>query len=132
MQTLFSVAVSLILGLACGHYAKRRGRGPIPWLVMGGLFGIFALIALFILPNLKKQKTSKKPTVVEPTKLTATFPLHAEKLWYYLDDEKKQMGPMSFSGLSKAWDEGVVREVTLVWNEGMQNWQHLKEVAKWQ
>lgn len=129
MQMIMSIVFSLLLAWTCGHYAKRRGRNPTTWFVAGAFFGIFALIALFFFPT---RKSNTKPVSAEPIvkgpSLTATCPVQAQRLWYYLNDSKEQFGPMSFNALSKAWLDGSVREQTFVWNEEMENWQPLKEV----
>lgn len=130
MQMMMSIAFSLLLAWSCGHYAKRRGRNPTTWFVAGAFFGILALIALFIFPV---RKPNEKPIATQPIdktpSLTATCPIQAQKLWYYLNDNKEQFGPMSFNALSKAWLDGSVQEQTFVWNEEMENWQPLKEVS---
>ncbi len=135
MQTFLSIAFSLVLAWGCAHYARRRGRNPTTWFIAGALFGIFALITLFILPVLKaadKKVVVELPSAPKAPALTIISPLHTEKLWYYLDEQKKQFGPMSFDALNKAWNEGAVRERTFVWNEAMENWQHLKDVIQLQ
>jgi hypothetical protein len=137
IQTFLSVTLSLILAWGCAHYAKQRGRNPTIWFITGALFGIFALIILFVIPARKMEgKTSKGGTTKEPTApqpmLAIISPLHTEKLWYYLDEQKNQFGPMSFHALNKAWNEGSVRDRTFVWNEAMENWQHFKDVIKLQ
>jgi hypothetical protein len=131
MRTLFSIAMNLILAWGCAHYAKSRGRNPTTWLIAGIFFGIFALVTLFILPVRRVVAASRTSTAAAPKVvpvLRVISPLHAEKLWYYLDEQKKQFGPMSFHALSAAWGEGAVREQTFVWNEEMENWQRFKDV----
>lgn len=131
MQTFLSILLSLILGLGCSHLARQRGRGPFNWFIAGIFFGIFALILLFILP-IRKGKLSNSGNLPPQKipKLTVLFPAHEEKLWYFLDDKKAQIGPMSLDGLSRAWNEGKVQGHTYVWNESMDNWQHFQEVIK--
>ena len=126
MQMMMSIAFSLLMAWTCGNYAKRLGRNPRTWFAAGALFGIFALIALFLFP--RRKAIAAQPVVKAPL-LTAACPIQAEKLWYYLNDQKEQFGPMSFNALGKAWLEGSVREQTFVWNEEMENWQPLKEVT---
>ena len=132
MQTFLSVLISFILGLGCSHFARQRGRKPLNWFIAGLFFGIFALIALFILPVRKRSKTSVSENLLSQKipKLTILSPSHEEKLWYFLDEQKTQIGPMSFDALSKAWNEGKVQEHTYVWNESMDNWQRFQEVIR--
>jgi hypothetical protein len=132
MHTFLSILLSLVLGWGCSHFAKQRGRSPLNWFIAGLFFGILALIVLFILPVRKPKEgvpDSKNPLQDIP-KLTVLSPTHAEKLWYFLDEQKKQFGPMSFDALSKAWNEGVVQKHTFVWNESMENWQRFQEVIQ--
>lgn len=130
MQTFLSILLSLTLGWGCSHLAKQRGRSPLNWFIAGLFFGIFALIVLFILPNRRRGETSHPVIPQKIPRLTLLSPSHEEKLWYFLDEEKTQIGPMSFDALSKAWIEGKIRENTYVWNELMDNWQQFQEVIK--
>ena len=131
MQTFFSIVFGIVLGCGCSYYAKRRGRNPSTWFIAGLFFGIFALITLFILPIRKaEEKPVIKGTPLPPPPFTTVSPLHAEKLWYFLDEQKTQFGPMSLEALGKAWHEGKVQEQTYVWNETMDNWQRFQEVIK--
>jgi hypothetical protein len=134
MQTILSIALGLVLAWSCSHYAKQRGRNPVIWFFAGALFGILALITLFILPPRKaiNKQVSDEPTAPKAPLLTTISPLHVDKIWYYLDQQKKQLGPMSFDALNKAWNEGVVGEQTFVWNEAMENWQYFKDVIHFQ
>jgi hypothetical protein len=130
-QTFLSIALSLLFGWGCAYYARRRRRDPKLWFFAGALFGILAFITLFILPiPLPKNNAPKGLAPPKFPQLAALAPLHADKLWYYLDTEKKQYGPMSFHALGTAWKEGSVREQTFVWNEEMENWQYFKEVIE--
>lgn len=126
-----TIVTSLLFAWVCAHYALRRGYNPATWFVAGTFFGIFALIALFIFPNKRKPQNRVASTRKVPS-IKAACPVQAQKLWYYLDDKKEQFGPMSFNALSKAWIDGAVQEQTYVWNEEMENWQPLKEVASLQ
>lgn len=126
MQTFLSIVLGLVLGWGCGHYAKRRGRNPKTWFIAGLFFGVFALITLFILP-IRKIKALSPP---KPAPLKAISPLHTEKLWYFLDEQKTQFGPMSLDALSRACHEGKVQGQTFVWNEAMENWQRFQEVIE--
>ena len=51
--------------------------------------------------------------------------------WFYGDDDEEQKGPLTFPDLRRLYNEGMIRDDTLVWNEGMENWEEigsLKEV----
>ncbi len=131
MQTFFTLFLSLFLGWGCSQIALRRGRSPRNWFIAGVFFGVFALIVLFILPRRTVKETVNAP---QPQKSLPTLAIlsssHAEKLWYFLDDEKAQFGPMSFDALSRAWHEGKIKQSTYVWNEAMENWQPFQEVIQ--
>jgi len=132
MQTFLSVLLSFILGWGCSRLARQRGRKPLNWFIAGLFFGIFALITLFILPTRRRIETSNSENLLSQKipKLAILSPSHEEKLWYFLDEKKTQIGPMSFDALSKAWNEGKVQEHTYVWNESMDNWQRFQEVIR--
>ncbi len=127
MQIFLSIALSLLLAWGCSHHARLRGRNPSTWFVAGAFFGLFALITLFILPVRKAQGAQEAASPLTPS-LTPIAPEHSEKMWYFLDAEKIQFGPMSIHALGQAWQEGKVGQETYVWNENMENWQRFKTV----
>lgn len=132
MQTFLSILLSLILGWGCSQFARQRGRSPLNWFIAGLFFGIFALILLFILPVLKRKDPLKSESFPSPKipQLMLQTPSHAEKLWYFLDEQKTQYGPMSFEALSRAFSEGKIKDHTYVWNELMENWQEFEKVIQ--
>ncbi len=127
--TILSLVISFLLGCQCSHLAKRKGRDPTVWFMVGAFFGIFGLLVILFLPARKSIKLLTVPTVPEPP-FEALSLLHAEKFWYFLDEKKTQYGPMSFSALKTAWNKGTIQEKTFVWNEEMDNWKPLKEVVR--
>jgi len=131
MQILLTLLLSFLLGIGCSRLALKRGRHPTVWFAAGLLFGIFALIVLYLLPPPKRQKEAPEEVIIAPSpQLPLHTPEHASRLWYFLDEQKAQLGPMSFEALSRAWHEGKVHEKTFVWNEEMDNWKRLQEVIK--
>lgn len=128
MQTFLIILCNFLWALGCGYYANKRGHNPTNWFVAGLLFGILALIVLFLLPARKKKEMVQSEPILPI--LTILQPDHIGKLWYFIDEEKKQLGPMSFDALGKAWQEGKVREKTYVWNEAMENWREFQDVIK--
>lgn len=113
--------VWVLFGIACAYYAKERGRNPTTWFCLGLMLGIIGLIVLFILPS---QKAIKKPGLAAPV---LKIPEKLQKLWYYLDGNNQQFGPMSFIALKKARDEGKISSLSYVWNEEMDNWRKYEE-----
>ncbi len=139
MQQIIMIIICTIIGAICYRYSKQRGRNPYTWFAIGLLFGILGLIALFVMPPLNRPHNTKngKDPFIEPTTptvinhhLETLDPSHSSKLWYYLDQENQQFGPMSIDALTKAWRDGKVHGATYVWNELMENWKRFEEVLK--
>lgn len=140
----------VIAGLTA-YYADKKGRNSFTWFILGLLLGVIAPIVLFFLSNLKKEKeieNSTTPTMTvyppshqmlpsetqeEPKQLALT---EDNKLWYYLDDNHHQYGPVSLIALKDLWNTGQLNLNSYVWSEGMQQWEivdslpHLKEALK--
>lgn len=120
MQLFLTVTFWFLMGGVCAHYAKARGRSSRHWFFIGMLFGIFGLIALFILPKLAK---TAEPKPVEPT------PAIPQKLWYYLDAEHKPCGPISTQAFESAKLDGKITSETFVWNEELPDWKPLSDLT---
>jgi hypothetical protein len=45
---------ALVLAVICAAVANSRGRSALGWFFIGFFFGIFALIVLFVIPDLKE------------------------------------------------------------------------------
>lgn len=121
MNLLLTIAMGLLTGAACSNFAKNQGRNPRRWFFIGFLFGIFGLLAIFILPRMKKQAPA------EAAPLPAPKPAHADKLWYYLDSENERFGPIKYEALQDLFKENKISSQTYVWNEGFDDWKHFKE-----
>lgn len=129
MHFFYSFLLCILNAFLCAHFAKRRGRNSLYWFISGACFGLFALATLFLLPSRKKNfTTTVKPKSVLPL-LQAMEQSQTSKLWYYLDLEGKQCGPISFDGLTHAWNSGKVHVQSFVWNEELENWKRLEEVV---
>jgi hypothetical protein len=112
--------------------ARRRGRNPAIWFFLGVVLGVIALIVLYFLPQKKTLATAGATPMQK-----AAIPISSneeisekppEKLWYYLDSEKAQFGPMSFYALQEAWDDDKITASTYIWNEDMENWVRLENL----
>lgn len=51
---MLSLMVWLLFGIACGVIADSKRRNVGGWVVLGMLFGIFALIVIACLPTLEE------------------------------------------------------------------------------
>lgn len=136
----------LILGTICAYIARNRNRNPYIWFFVGLFLGIFGLIILFIIPTKKQEELapilsssqlSNPPlphfeTTMNAQGSSSESPEHAmtKNLWYYLDDENKQYGPMSFFAFKQAWENDQIKSSTFVWSEEMENWKPLEELQE--
>jgi len=118
------ILASSAVGLISGYLAHKRGKNPLLWFILGFLFGIFGLFAVFFAPQPKKKRTPR-PTTPQPY---LDGPIG--RFWYYLDAAHTQMGPMSYDLITKAWKNGTVSPATLVWHEEMTDWRPLQELIK--
>ena len=98
-------------GSVNSFFAKKRGRSPFNWFLIGGFFGIFSFIYLLT-------RKASLPTAPQPVRTDEPLP-HA--LWYYLID-KKTHGSISTGALKKAYLEDKVSDKTFVWNDTMDDW----------
>lgn len=130
MHYFYSILLGLLNAFLCAHFAKKRGRNPVYWFIGGALFGLFALGTLFVLPVRRSMAAAPVASAAAPVPLLQVIePVLADRLWYYLDHERQQCGPMSFDALGKAWNEGKLHVHSLVWNDGLENWKRFEEVV---
>lgn len=118
---------------------SKRGRKPIPWFFLGFFFGLLALLILFCIP--KKQSLSLEPILLKGNishPLTPTTPtIQIESLpmirefWYFLDQDHKQVGPVSFQGLKNNYLEGKISNSSYVWNGQLDNWERLEALPEY-
>jgi len=120
---VISFVLLLILGAMTAVFAERRGRDPWIWFFVGMLLGLLGLLLLFILPPAVKTKDEKPPTTQpEPQQ---TLP---EKLWYYLDQQHAQHGPVPLSQLKDLMAKNELSAASYVWSEGMETWKKIGEL----
>ncbi len=124
MLQLIILLFGLIFGLLTSSFATKRGRSPLPWFIAGFMFGIFGLATLLLLPLIKKksQQTIVKKTAPQITRSDAWL-----KLWYYLDPNHSQKGPIEFPELIQSWKARQIGESTFIWGEGMAEWKRLRD-----
>jgi hypothetical protein len=108
MDITIIVFIWILSGGLASFLAKQKGRNPITWGILGFLGGLVACYIIFILPP-KTLVSKEKPM---------TSSGDEGLIWYYLDKEHAQHGPMSYQKLLRHQ-----KEISYVWNETMTEWQ---------
>lgn len=131
-QLIFTIIFGMIMGGITAFFAERRGRSPTIWFFVGFLAGIFGLLLLFILPQYSKEASKTVPpksdVTIAPAVPPAASPVVGEKLWYYLDRQQIQCGPVPYSHIKALLDKQELTPATYVWSEGMPSWKTIKEL----
>lgn len=125
MEILVVIISWLLFGGASCYFAKQRGRDPFAWFLIGMFLGILGLLLLFLLPPLTAPVSvvEESPKEVGPEEDEMPYRL---KAWYYLDQARNQIGPVSYNQLKKA----NVQADTLIWCEGMPEWKPVAELPE--
>lgn len=131
--------ISFIMACVTAYYASTKGRNPVLWFFLGAFFGVIALLILFILSFMKNGSDEKSdvPTMTVSRPDSALHPSPSipldlkraeeeDKLWYYLDQNHQQMGPVSIVALRELWNTGRLELASYVWTEGMEKWQKVE------
>ncbi len=53
-----------------------------------------------------------------------------EKLWFYLDKDHHQVGPVSIIALRELWNTGRLELTSYVWSEGMDQWEKVDKLPE--
>jgi len=126
LDNLFFLLILTGLGVLTAYYANTRGRDPYLWFAVGFFFGILGFIALFLFPNLNPPPV-EKPKVEEPEPSFVPNPFECQD-WYYLNAEKKNIGPLTLTELKDSWKEGSLDSKSYVWNDTFEDWKKVVEV----
>lgn len=119
------IVSATFMGGVSAYLAYKRKKNPYLWFIVGFLFGLLGIFAIFFATSRKKPA----PVVPKPEPvLTIQGP--TDKFWFYLDPDNRQNGPMSRDSLTTAWKEGKLNLSTYVWHEEMPDWKPLKETLK--
>ena len=126
--TPLTILAALATGVLGAYLAHKRGRNPYIWFCIGAFFGILGAFVIFFMPSRKKAlpKTTKLEVPENLPMPAINGP--ADKFWYYLNPEHKQIGPMSLDGLTNAWRQGKISLTTYVWNEELPEWKLLQDL----
>lgn len=114
-KILFTILLNVLFVYLSVYLAKRKNRSITAWFFMGILLGFFSVILLLILPVRPQIKPRNPPNVI------------AGK-WFYLDKEKKNVGPLSWDELLSALQTIHNNEEVWVWRKGMETWEKIKNL----
>lgn len=140
-QLIISFFILLIIASLTAYYADRKGRSFTIWFILGVLLGVFApLILFFLSSNNESNEENAMPSMTlskpDPSLQTAAPPPSMEfkgnedKLWYYLDKDHKQMGPVSIVALRDLWNRGLLELTSYVWSQGMNDWLKVEQLPE--
>lgn len=59
-EIVIQIVTMVVFAIICAIVARSRGRSPIAWFFIGGLFGCFALIVLFVTQDLKVEEERRR------------------------------------------------------------------------
>ncbi|NGX52381.1 MAG: hypothetical protein KR126chlam5_00678 [Candidatus Anoxychlamydiales bacterium] len=133
IQVIINTVLPVICWLFCAinssKLAYKKKRDAQLWFMLGLFFGIVALVIIYFLKPLKSFK--KNTQRISTKHLTNHFAVLKtdNNYWYYLDNTKKQIGPMSLEKLYDFYLKQKISNYTYVWNDTMDNWKRLKEIS---
>jgi hypothetical protein len=145
---LMNAVFLFLIGVCTAYYAQQKGRSPFLWFLLGFGFGIFAPLVLFFISYFTNKSKTEEPTMtvslpdpvlenkVSPSEIETHTQTAVElqpdenKLWYYLDAQHQQMGPVSIIALREMWQVGTLNLKSYTWSEGMNEWKRVDELPE--
>lgn len=127
MNVFFLFLISFIWGWVTAYFANKRGREQTTWFFAGFLFAFFALIVLFLLPDLSKKEDYPE---TEEEVHVSEHPSFDQHDWYYLDKSRHTHGPFRFDELKERWIQEQLEPNTYIWNETMDDWKRAEKVKE--
>jgi GYF domain 2 len=120
-QLLLASAMGVVTGAMCALMARRAGRRPFFWFMVGFLSGLVGLLALFFVTRRYpvQEKKDKAPPPPSPWE---------SNHWYFLDRNRMRQGPFSLRQLTSAARDGEVKHESWVWNERLESWQRVHQL----
>lgn len=136
MESTIKVLVNAILPVICWLFcaitssklAYKKNRDTQTWFILGLFFGIIALAIIYFLKPLKIIRNIQKKS---NQSLANHFSILKtdNNYWYYLDNEKNQIGPMSLKKLYDIYLKEKISNYTYVWNDSMDTWKKLIDIS---
>lgn len=141
-----SLIFSFIIACCTAYYAQKQGRNPGLWFFLGAALSLFAPLILYLLPPVNNQNgiQSRSTTPASKSDISLQLPVSSlteeaeksnatdaaeEKLWYYLDKNHCQIGPVSIIALRDSWKSGNLQTSDYVWSEGMPEWEKIANLS---
>ncbi|HEU64550.1 MAG: hypothetical protein KR126chlam4_01153 [Candidatus Anoxychlamydiales bacterium] len=128
-NTVFPVICWLFCAINSSKLAYKKNRDTQTWFLLGLFFGIVALAIIYFLKPLKNLKKNTQRISTKPLINHFTVLKNDNNYWYYLDKERKQIGPMSLEKLYDFYLKEKISNYTYVWNDTMDNWKKLTEIS---
>ena len=133
LNLLWGLVLLVAIASFTAYYANRRGREPLLWFAIGLLLGIFSPLILLLLPVVKKEngdspRVDSPPESQDNEKVAEGMMPEEDRLWYYLDQQHQQFGPVSIVALRALWNRGRLELTHYVWTEGMEKWEKVENM----
>lgn len=135
---MFMVALPLqiLVGIVSAYIAFKKNRNYLAWFFGGMFLGLIGIIVLLILPPLEITSNANRDLLEKRalSELKENPSIFQDKVlidgetWYYLDENRKNVGPMSFEQLVEQVKKRPNKEETWIWNKGMPGWKRAKEL----
>jgi len=112
-EMVFFIIIWFSVAWLFGCWARRRGRRSELWFFLFILLGgLISALLLLMLPNLANVNKLKK----DELEVLDRVEIKDARLWYYLDKDHVQHGPVGKS---------LLRDLpgnSYIWSEGMEEW----------
>ena len=119
----YYMIVWALSGIFAAIYAKRSGKNPLVWFLIGFFLGAIGIFAFMFFGKKQKSK-SPLPQAIQLPQLN----LH-KGAWYYALSGQIE-GPVSDFFIKEKFEKSEFSENTLVWHESMSDWTELKNLLK--
>ena len=131
--------MALFLTVSATKLALKRGQNPYFWALVTLLFGFFALAILYLLP-IKSKEPEGAPALISASEISGPIPSNPDdtyspsspkdyRMWYYLNQEGKPIGPMTKKGLMDCLNQGQITRQSFIWSDHMTEWKKILDVT---
>jgi hypothetical protein len=128
MNSLFFIL--LLVGFFSSYVAKKKGKNPYVWFLVGFFFGIIGFLILYLFS--KKKPAINNEEIKQKQKNTSkellSFLQDSQKFWYFLNENDEHSEPLSVFALRDKLQQKDISLSTYVWNEDMSDWKKIKDI----